>query len=264
MTGRAAAPAALEGARAELVELCHRLGDPAYDFAILGEGNAGVVVDGTQLVTASGSRLTSIAADEIVALDRAALIAALDAGEVDDASWSRAVASTAIDGTAVPTIEAALHAVASRVTGSPWTAHTHPTSITGLLSSGAAAHFAEHPLFPDQIVVNGPVACFLPYIDPGYPLAWSFREALIAFERDHSRWPRLVLLANHGMVAIGASASDVFEITLMADKAARVYAAASSSGTVVPLTSAAVERIDTRSDEEHRRTVLRRSAGAAS
>jgi ribulose-5-phosphate 4-epimerase/fuculose-1-phosphate aldolase len=105
---------ALDMARQELVALCRRLGEPGYHFAILGEGNAGVAIDGVQLVTASGSRLGEAQPDDVVALDRDALLEALDSPlPLDDESWTRAVAAatTASDGRAA-TIEAPLHAVA--------------------------------------------------------------------------------------------------------------------------------------------------------
>jgi rhamnose utilization protein RhaD (predicted bifunctional aldolase and dehydrogenase) len=156
----------------------------------------------------------------------------------------------------VATIEAALHAVASIVTGCAWTAHTHPTAVTGLLSSDAGRLFAEHPLFPDQIVVTGTSALHVPYTDPGLPLARAFRAALEDYAARTGRWPRLVLLANHGMVALGRTANEVFEITRMTDKSARIFAVAAAAGTVIPLSAEAVERIDTRPDEEYRRRVL--------
>jgi ribulose-5-phosphate 4-epimerase/fuculose-1-phosphate aldolase len=67
----------------------------------------------------------------------------------------------------------------------------------------------------------------------------------------------VVLLANHGMVAIGETAGDVFEITQMTDKAARIFLAAGAAGVVEPLSAAAVRRIDTRPDEDFRRRALR-------
>lgn len=249
---------AIEVAREELAALSRRLGDPGHEFAILGEGNAGVAVDAVQLVTASGSRLASAAPEDMVALDRRALLAELDGTADGDQSWSRAVASTVRDaGTKVATIEAALHAVASLVTGSPWTAHTHPVAVTGILSSDAGRRFAAAPLFPDQVVMTGPSACYLPYTDPGRPLATAFRDALHDHADRVGQWPRVVLLANHGMVAIGETAGDVFEITQMTDKAARIFLAAGAAGVVEPLSAAAVRRIDTRPDEDFRRRALR-------
>ena len=261
----------LDTAREELAALCHSLGDPAHDFAILGEGNAGVVVDGIQLVTASGSRFTAVTASDMVALDRGALVEALDGSpegdrgddEADDhdreadAAWSAAVARTVTETTGgVATIEAALHAIGSLVTGSAWTAHSHPVAVTGILSSDAGRRFAEGPLFPDQIVMSGPSACYIPYTDPGLPLARAFRAALHDYHARVGQWPQLVLLANHGMVALGASANEVFEITQMTDKAARIYLVAATAGTPVPLSAEAVRRIDTRSDEHYRRRAL--------
>lgn len=256
----------IEAARHELAALCRRLGDPSHDLVILGEGNAGVVVDGIQLVTASGSRLGTASTSDIVALDRNALLEALaSSGDDGDEAWSLAVAQgMAEPGGTVATIEAALHAVATLVTGCTWTAHTHPVAVTGILSSDAGPRFAEGPLFPDQIVITGPSACYIPYTDPGLPLAKAFRAALTDYFERAGQWPRVVLLGNHGMVALGSTATEVFEITQMTVKSAQIFLAAATAGRPVPLADEAVRRIDTRPDEDFRRQALRASSGETS
>jgi ribulose-5-phosphate 4-epimerase/fuculose-1-phosphate aldolase len=66
-------------------------------------------------------------------------------------------------------------------------------------------------------------------------------------------------LRNHGMVALGSSAGQVLQLTEMADKVSRVLAATLSLGSVVPMTDESAERIDTRDDEQIRRTALARA-----
>jgi ribulose-5-phosphate 4-epimerase/fuculose-1-phosphate aldolase len=71
--------------------------------------------------------------------------------------------------------------------------------------------------------------------------------------------PRAIYLQNHGLFALGSSAIHVLQLTEMADKVSRVLAATLSVGNVVPMTEESAERIDTRDDEQIRRTALARA-----
>jgi hypothetical protein len=61
------------------------------------------------------------------------------------------------------------------------------------------------------------------------------------------------------MVALGSSAGQTLQLTEMADKVSRVLASTLSFGSVVPMTDESAERIDTRDDEQIRRTALARA-----
>jgi len=58
------------------------------------------------------------------------------------------------------------------------------------------------------------------------------------------------------MVALGSSAGEALQLTEMADKVSRVLTTTLSFGNVVPMTEESAERIDTRADEQIRRTAL--------
>jgi ribulose-5-phosphate 4-epimerase/fuculose-1-phosphate aldolase len=80
---------------------------------------------------------------------------------------------------------------------------------------------------------------------------------------EHARqWgmPRVIYLGNHGLFVLGASAAQALQLTEMADKVSRILGAALSFGNVVPMTEESVKRIDTRDDEQIRRTALARAA----
>ena len=68
--------------------------------------------------------------------------------------------------------------------------------------------------------------------------------------------PRLVLLGNHGIVALGATAAEVETITTMAVKAARVRSVALSAGDLAPLDAAHGSELSARPDEAARRRLL--------
>lgn len=243
--------------------LCHRLGDPA--FAVLGEGNAAVRSGQVQWMTATGSSLADLGPDDVVAIRPAGLMAAVDDAAQDDDHWRTLVAEWRVDpASPKPSIEAPMHALASVLTGAPWTAHTHPDAVLQIVTSPAWREFANHPLFPDQVVVCGPRMATLPYVDPGRDLAAATARALNEFADASGRWPRVVLMQNHGVLTLGSSPEEALNITVMVAKAARIWIGGHAVGGPEPMSDAAVERIDSRSDEAARRDVINRVAAQTS
>lgn len=246
---------------ADLVRLSHRLGDPAADLAILGEGNTSADLgDGTFLVKASGTSLRSAEESAFVQMDRAAVMAAVEdpaLADDDSAGLDRRMRAACVPGTVrKPSIEAMLHAVTIEEAGARFTGHTHPTPITGILCSDRARSLVAGHLFPDQVIVCGRHPLLLPYLEPGLPLGRGLRAGLRRHIHRHGAPPRLVYLVNHGIVALGETATEVEQITAMAVKAARILAAALTAGNPVYLPADSADRLDTRPDEIHRRAVL--------
>ena len=68
--------------------------------------------------------------------------------------------------------------------------------------------------------------------------------------------PRLVLLENHGLIALGATPQAVLAATLMAVKAATIALGAITAGGPRYLSSDDVARIAGRSDEHYRQKAL--------
>lgn len=244
----------MTAAHASLAELCRGLGDPAREWAILAEGNASLREGESLLVTASGSSLLD---PRFVAVDAAAVLAAIDEAG-DDAEWAQRISAASAGGgrSGRATVEVGLHAVATSCADVRYVGHTHPTAITGLLCSERAEELVSGMAFPDQVVVCGAKPLFLPYVDPGLSLARAFRQMLQRHCEAHGAPPKAVYMANHGLVALGASAQEVLQITSMADKAARVMATAATFGGVRLLPAAEVARIDGRADEAYRRSIL--------
>jgi rhamnose utilization protein RhaD (predicted bifunctional aldolase and dehydrogenase) len=236
---------------AELVALTRRLGDPAADLVVLAEGNTSVRLDGDRFaVKASGSRMDLAEAGQFVVGELPELVEVLERGGTDQASLSELLSA----GTARASIETLVHVVALAA-GATWVAHTHPTAVVGLLATREAQELWEAPLFPDEAVVLGePV--WVPYAAPGIALGTAVHAAVRErLDRDGAP-PRLVLLGNHGIVALGATATEVETITTMAVKAARVRSVALGAGTLAPLGLAHARELAGRPDEAARRTLL--------
>ena len=59
----------------------------------------------------------------------------------------------------------------------------------GCSAACAARELFAGCLFPDQIAVLGPALAYVPYADPGLPLALTVRQALAAFVERYQRGP---------------------------------------------------------------------------
>jgi rhamnose utilization protein RhaD (predicted bifunctional aldolase and dehydrogenase) len=156
----------------------------------------------------------------------------------------------------MPSVETFLHALCLSDGGARWVGHTHTTSMNKILCSRMGAQpFLGH-LFPDAIVVCGVAPAVVPYVDPGWVLGLAVREELRRYRNEYSRPPKMMLMVNHGVVALGQTPTEVFNILLMADKWAKVLLGTYALGGPNYLTEEHVERIDIRLDEHHRRRRL--------
>jgi rhamnose utilization protein RhaD (predicted bifunctional aldolase and dehydrogenase) len=98
---------------------------------------------------------------------------------------------------------------------------------------------------------------FVPYLDPGLKLAQGIRKSVAAYIRRLRRAPRVILLENHGLIALGPTPQSVFAATLMATKAAEIFVgAAAIAGQPRFLSAAQVVRIAGRPDEHYRQKAL--------
>jgi rhamnose utilization protein RhaD (predicted bifunctional aldolase and dehydrogenase) len=241
-----------------LVELSRGLGSPTADCAILAEGNTSARIDDDRfLLKASGFSLGEATRDSFVEMDTNAVLGMLGNPPRDDAELTAALeASRAADGPR-PSVEAALHALALTTGGASYVGHSHPTAVNSILCSAQPDALAKGALFPDQIVVCGPQPLFVPYVDPGVPLALEFRDRLAAHVARFGEGPKVAYLQNHGMIAFGATAREVMQITWMAVKAARIMLGSFALGGPRYLSETAAVRIETRPDEHYRQSLLR-------
>jgi rhamnose utilization protein RhaD (predicted bifunctional aldolase and dehydrogenase) len=247
---------------AELVRVSREVGEPALDLVVLAEGNTSTLLDDrTFFVKGSGARLATVDAADFARVRLEPLLeAALDDRPCDVRALFR---DAQVEGTTSPrpSIETLLHAVALGIGDASWVIHTHPTVLTGLLCSSAGEDLLRSgPLFPDEAVVCGARPLFVPYAEPGLELARAFARCLAARVAEGSERPRVVYLANHGLVALGASAVEAQAVTTMAVKAARVRLVASTAGGPRPLAQAWIDAVVSREDEIERRAVLVREA----
>jgi rhamnose utilization protein RhaD (predicted bifunctional aldolase and dehydrogenase) len=246
-------------ALARLLTLSHELGREERKLAILGEGNTSTRVSaGTFVVKASGSNLATLSPLGVTECRFADLLPLLDRKEMSDAAIDEALFASRVDaGAKKPSVEAIFHAYLLTVPGVNFIGHTHPVAVNQLLCSRHARDFARRRLFPDEVVCCGVESVFVPYLDPGLKLAQGIRAAVVGYIKRLSRPPRVILLENHGFIALGPTPESVLAATLMGTKAAEIFVGAAAIGAKPRfLTPAQVIRIAGRPDEHYRQKAL--------
>ncbi|MFN2184028.1 MAG: class II aldolase/adducin family protein [Anaerolineae bacterium] len=240
----------------QLIAMSRVLGDPAFDYAILGEGNSSARIDAdTFWVKASGAQLHAIETSGFVQVRFDGVLSMLEAEDLDDVEVKARLEAARVDpaATARPSVETVLHALALQLDGINFVGHTHPTAVNAILCSQKAEEAIAGRLFPDEIVYCGPAPVYIPYTDPGVPLARKVRDEINRYLEEYREKPKVVLMQNHGLIALGQTAVEVENITAMYVKTARVILGAYALGGVQAMSPEAVARIHTRPDEQYRR-----------
>ena len=201
----------------ELIEVARRFGrDP--EFSRGGGGNASAKVDGVLYIKPSGVALATLTAGDLVPLDTEPLLALLHSGDATaDAAAADAAAEFAGAGgdpvmrTAMaarladaggrrPSVELLFHAFLPE----RFVLHTHPVDINAVTCNSDGAALAGR-LFGDR-------ALWVPYTDPGLPLARAIVEARRAHvERTGRPAPAVTLMQNHGLIVGGDSTAEIGE-----------------------------------------------------
>ena len=150
----------------------------------------------------------------------------------------------------MPSVETFMHAYLLTLPKVSFVGHGHPTALVSLLSLTTAPELARKRLFPDEVVCCGPAAAFIPYTDPGLPLAMAIIRSVEEFVDEFGSVPRTIWMANHGLIALGENPAEVRNATAMAIKSARAWLGALGTGQEVrPLTQEQIERIHSRPDD---------------
>jgi rhamnose utilization protein RhaD (predicted bifunctional aldolase and dehydrogenase)/NAD(P)-dependent dehydrogenase (short-subunit alcohol dehydrogenase family) len=204
--GRRTLPPSPVNILAELITLAQRFGrDP--EFSRGGGGNASAKADGILYIKPSGVPLATLEADDLVPLDIERLLALLEGRDapdlVTDANMDpvlRAARAARLGeaGGRRPSVELLFHALLP----GRFILHTHPVLLNAVTCAAGGAALAGR-LFGDRAV-------WVPYADPGLPLARAIAETRRAFaERTGLPAPAIVLMQNHGVVVTADTAAEI-------------------------------------------------------
>lgn len=231
----------------QLLWLSREMGRPERGLVSLTEGNTSARLDGDRfLMKASGTSLANLTAADVVECHAAKILELLDMPLVDAAELDRTLLEARVDPAAKrPSLAAAFHAQLLQLEGVNFVAHCAPEGCLRVLCSPMAENFAEQRLFPDQVTQGGVQSVFVPYSDPGSPLAREIRSRVtLQQRRNHSRLPRLIVIQNSGIIALGSTAEGVLSTLLTAEKSARVFFGAAVLGGPVFLKPGQTQRLD--------------------
>ena len=242
----------------ELITLSREAGREDRHLAILGEGNTSVDAgDGTFWIKASGTSLSTANAESFSRIRMDAVLAYVERAQMGDLEVGEALAAVLVDPQYKrPSTETFMHAVLLSEGGARWVAHTHPNSANMILCSQLGAAPFLRPMFPDGIVVCGRHPAVVPYVDPGFYLGHAVRTELRRYQDAYGKNPKLLLMVNHGITALGQTAQEALNILRMADKWARILLGTYALGGPNYMPDEEAQRIDTRLDEEYRRKML--------
>ena len=241
-----------------MLELSHFLGDESRKLAILGEGNTSAKIDDeTFLVKASGSCLQTLGEDAAVVCRFDALLPMLDEDDISDQAVEDRLLACRVDANArKPSVETLFHAYLLSLPGINFVGHTHSVTVNQVLCSPLAEKLAAGRLFPDEIVCCGVESVFVPYTDPALKLSQVIRDKTEAFIDEFTHPPRVILLANHGLITLGKTPGAVKAAMLMAHKAAEIFVVP-QPGRSSLLAAEDVDRIANRIDEHYRQRALK-------
>jgi len=243
-----------------LVEMTRTIGQPEMNYVVVGEGNTSYRIDADSFwIKASGQGMNGISAAGFVAARFAPLLELLsDPTDDPHTAMGAAMELAKVDASVKvkPSVEVTFHAALLHDCGVRCIAHTHPLLVNQLMCSTRAEDFALKRLFPDQVVLCGPVSVFVPYADPGLPLALAIRERVRVYMDEYGEFPRTILLENHGLIALGQTPKDALNVTAMTVKAAGIFVGACAVGQPTFMTDTDIRHIYKRPDEIYRRNLF--------
>lgn len=243
----------------QLIDMSHWLGEEHRGLVILGEGNTSARVDDSTLyVKASGTQLGTIKPEGLVEVDAPKVLAMLDGPELSDDEIKANLRAAMVDpdGKLLPSIETVFHAYLLSIPGVNFVGHTHPISVNRILCSKGWYDCTQGRLFPDEIVCCGIAPAHVEYTDPGVTLARRIKEVVTDYVRERGERPKAILMQNHGLIALGATAKEVQSVTAMWDKTAKVLAGTYQFGGPNYMSETQVNRIHSRPDEAQRKRLI--------
>jgi rhamnose utilization protein RhaD (predicted bifunctional aldolase and dehydrogenase) len=243
---------------ADLIAMSHRLGDPWLEAAILGEGNTSARAgDETFFVKASGFQLPTIDEQGFTEVNFEQALCLLTADDISDGAVKSALAAARVcEASAHPSVETILHALLLQLPGVEYVAHTHPVAVNTITCARDGEKAFAGRLFPDEIVCCGPRYVWIPWTDPGAPLARRVHAEVHQYLDEEGFAPKVIVMQNHGLIALGPTCASVENATRMMVKMCKILLGTYLLGGPNTLSPEAVARIFTRPDEKYREQLL--------
>ena len=213
----------------ELLTLAHWAGNHPARLILGCEGAVAATVPGSAscVVSASRARLAGLEEGTLVEFDLSkarALIA------LEEATPEQLAGVQTHPGTQVPSADALAFADLFAFEGVHFALHTQPIPVNQVICSPRARQFSDRRNLPNEILVCGQASVLVPFMPPGLSLAKEIRRKIALWRDRFKTIPKLILIQNHGMIALGATADEVQTITEMTVKSAEIFVGAAMMG----------------------------------
>ena len=214
----------------ELIALAQEFGRDA-EFSRGGGGNASAKVGDALYIKPSGVPLATLTVDALVPLAIEPLLALLaDRERVRDGAADPVMevageARLAEAGGRRPSVELLFHALIPE----RFVLHTHPVLLNAITCASDGEAIAAR-CFGDR-------ALWIPYTDPGLPLARAIADARAAYaSRTGTAAPAIMLLQNHGAIVASDSTAEIARLSrwLLATTSEEVERHPAPTATVTP------------------------------
>jgi ribulose-5-phosphate 4-epimerase/fuculose-1-phosphate aldolase len=155
-----------------------------------------------------------------------------------------------------PSMETAFHTWLLKFPNINFVAHTHPIDTLSILCTNNIYEFANHRLFPDQVVFNGKKSCVIPYSMPGEELLNHIVQAVTDFINIEKYFPKLILLQNHGIICCGSSYKECLIATEICEKAASIFLKSKNLDSINYLNNEEILKILKDKNEIYRKKII--------
>ena len=234
----------MEDPSPDLVALGRALGAHPLRLTLHGEGSCAAKVSDTRfLVSEERARLATLTDRELVAVDSKKELKLLETegeAEADDEEEGTLIKEEKPQ----PSLDSSIYAYAFTFEGVLFAAHTQPVEVNQILCSPRARQFSDRRTYYEEIIACGASSVLVPYMDAGLPLGREVKRKIVLWRDRYKIAPKLILVQNHGMIVLGATAAEVLRTIDMTVKAAQIFTGAAMLGGPVFLTPSNVLQID--------------------
>ncbi|MEI8234181.1 MAG: class II aldolase/adducin family protein [Verrucomicrobiota bacterium] len=211
-----------------LLELAHWAGNHPARLVLGSEGAvAATLPGGLFAVSAAHTSLARLEAGSLVGFDLAKTQALLALEDLPPEALAGARTNPAAP---APSADALAFADLFAFDGVHFALHTQPIPINQIACSPRARQFTDRRNLPEEILACGQASVLVPFMPPGLALAKEIRHRIALWRDRYKSVPKLILIQNHGMIALGATAAEVQNVTELAVKYAEIFVGAAMLG----------------------------------
>lgn len=212
----------------ELITLARQIAEHPARFSLWNEGSVGMLLpEGKLAVSAVSSNLGKLTPNELITLDHAKARALLEGEDVTEEDLINAGAPA--EGP-LPCADVFTYADLFCFEGVRFAAHTQPVTVNQIVTSPRARQFADRRNLPHEILALGAASVLVPFAPPGLLLAREIRRKIALWQDRYKGAPHVILLQNHGMIALGETVAEVIMRTEMTVKYAEIFIGAALLG----------------------------------